>query len=196
MSKKNKPHTGAKEAGVDKGSSEGSSFSELMSDVTPIPASDRIRLKDKNQPGASAIRHNRRAATEHSIAEFEPTSSLAESVDAQETLSFHRSGVQEKVMQRLKNGEITFQDQIDLHGYRANIATTELEGFIQHAISYKLRAVLIIHGKAERKTGSAPVIKNLLNQWLPEQSEVLAFHSAPPRLGGTGALLVLLKRDR
>ncbi|MBV1915259.1 MAG: Smr/MutS family protein [Pseudomonadales bacterium] len=166
-----------------------------MSDVTPI-TTDRVQLKNKKQPDANAIRHNRRTATEHRISEFDPTSSLAESVDASETLSFHRSGVQPKIMQRLKNGEIPCQDEIDLHGYRANIATAELEGFMQHAISNKQRCVLIIHGKAEHKTGSPPVIKNLLNQWLPEQPEVLAFHSAPPRLGGTGALLVLLKRGR
>lgn len=170
-------------------------FSELMSDVTPI-LTDSVRLKDKNQLEASTIQHNRRAATEHRVTEFDPVSSMAESVDADQALNFHRSGVQPKVMQRLKNGEIPYDDRIDLHGYRAHFATAELEGFFQNAVSEQFRCLLIIHGKGERKAGNLPVIKNLLNQWLPEQPEVLAFHSAPARLGGAGALLVLLKRDR
>ena len=170
-------------------------FSELMSDVEPI-VTDSIRLKDKNRLEASAIQHNRKAATEHRISEFDPVSSMAESVDADQTLSFHRSGVQPKMMQRLKTGEIPYDDQIDLHGYRAHFATAELEEFFKHAVSEQFRCLLIVHGKGERKAGSLPVIKNLLNQWLPEQSEVLAYHSAPDRFGGAGALMVLLKRNR
>ena len=195
MSKKSKPpidpSTDQEADQID----EATLFSELMADVTPI-LTDRVRLKDKNQLETSAIQHNRRAATEHRITEFDPISSMAESVDADQALNFHRSGVQPKVMQRLKKGEIPYDDQIDLHGYRAHIATAELEGFFQHAVSEQFRCLLIIHGKGERKTGNLPVIKNLLNQWLPEQPEVLAFHSAPARLGGAGAVLVLLKRDR
>ena len=174
---------------------ENARFTDLMSDVTPIE-SDSIRLKEKNQPNANNIEHNRRAATQHRPREFDPVSSLAESVEADSNISFHRSGVQAKVMQRLQNGEIPYGDRIDLHGYRPHIATAELEKFFKHALAQQLRCLLVIHGKGEHSAGNLPVMKNLLNQWLPEQPEVLAFHSAPPKLGGAGALLVLLRRDR
>lgn len=191
MNRKSKPP-----ANVKKSSSDGdSAFSELMSDVTPI-VTDRVRLKRKDQLEESAIQRTRKAATEHPIKEFDPVSSMAESVEADQILSFHRSGVQAKMMQRLRKGEIRYDDQIDLHGYRAHIATAELEEFLQHAVSEQFRCLLIIHGKGEHNAGNLPVIKNLLNQWLPEQPEVLAFHSAPAQMGGSGALLVLLRRDR
>jgi Uncharacterized protein conserved in bacteria len=39
-----------------------------------------------------------------------------------------------------------------------------------------------------------PVLKNLVDRVLRQRGDVLAFHSAPPAQGGTGALLVLLGR--
>ena len=37
-----------------------------------------------------------------------------------------------------------------------------------------------------------PVLKNLVDRLLRQRADVLAFHSAPPAQGGTGAVLVLL----
>ena len=50
----------------------------------------------------------------------------------------------------------------------------------------------IIHGKGRNSEG-LPVIKNLVDRMLRQRADVLAFHSAPPAQGGTGAVLVLLK---
>ena len=49
----------------------------------------------------------------------------------------------------------------------------------------------IIHGKGG---DGVPVLKNLVDRTLRQRGEVLAFHSAPPSQGGTGAVLVLLAR--
>ncbi|TQV07217.1 SMR domain protein, partial [Xanthomonas perforans] len=56
--------------------------------------------------------------------------------------------------------------------------------------------VRIIHGKGLQSDTGAPVLKNLMDRLLRQRNDVLAFHSAPPTQGGTGALLVLLARRR
>lgn len=67
--------------------------------------------------------------------------------------------------------------------------------FIQTQAELGKRCLLIIHGKGGIQ-GAPPVIKNLLNRWLPQINEVIAFHSALPKDGGSGAIYVLLKRNR
>ena len=61
--------------------------------------------------------------------------------------------------------------------------------------------VRIIHGKGMHGSGSiasrdVPVLKNLVDRLLRQRADVLAFHSAPPAQGGTGAVLVLLAPRR
>ena len=50
----------------------------------------------------------------------------------------------------------------------------------------------IIHGKGLGSDAEIPVLKNVVDRVLRQRSDVLAFHSAPPAQGGTGAVLVLL----
>jgi DNA-nicking Smr family endonuclease len=54
--------------------------------------------------------------------------------------------------------------------------------------------VRIIHGKGKSSEGKLPVLKGKVNSWLRQKGEVLAFCSARPNDGGTGAVYVLLKR--
>jgi DNA-nicking Smr family endonuclease len=54
--------------------------------------------------------------------------------------------------------------------------------------------VRIIHGKGNTSLGKMPVLKGRVNSWLRQKNEVLAFCSARPNDGGTGAVYVLLKR--
>ena len=49
----------------------------------------------------------------------------------------------------------------------------------------------MIHGKGRQSDG-IPVLKNLVDRMLRHRGDVLAFHSAPPAQGGTGAVVVLL----
>jgi DNA-nicking Smr family endonuclease len=58
--------------------------------------------------------------------------------------------------------------------------------------------VLIIHGRGLHSK-SGPVLREALPEWLSSQplsQGIMAFASAPRGLGGPGATLVLLRRDR
>jgi DNA-nicking Smr family endonuclease len=53
--------------------------------------------------------------------------------------------------------------------------------------------VRVVHGKGLRSGARGPILKQLTDRLLRECTDVLAFASAPPALGGTGAVLVLLR---
>jgi DNA-nicking Smr family endonuclease len=53
--------------------------------------------------------------------------------------------------------------------------------------------VRIVHGKGWRSGPGGPVLKGLTDHLLRRRADVLAFASARPADGGTGAVLVLLK---
>jgi DNA-nicking Smr family endonuclease len=55
--------------------------------------------------------------------------------------------------------------------------------------------VRIIHGKGLGSGPKGPVIKQKLGGWLRQRKNVLAFCSARPVDGGTGALYVLLGKN-
>lgn len=103
-------------------------------------------------------------------------------------------GAQQRVMQRLRQGRIAIERDLDLHGLTAVEARRQLPGFLADAQADGLRCVRIIHGKGYRSPEQRPVLKSLLDQWLPQCPEVLAYCSALPKHGGTGAVYVLLRR--
>jgi DNA-nicking Smr family endonuclease len=57
-----------------------------------------------------------------------------------------------------------------------------------------MHCVRIIHGKGLRSGTRGPVLKNTVNALLRRSDPVLAFASARPVAGGTGATLVLVSR--
>jgi DNA-nicking Smr family endonuclease len=56
--------------------------------------------------------------------------------------------------------------------------------------------VRIIHGKGLRSKAAGPVLKALTDRMLRRRDDVIAFASARPAQGGTGAVIVLLKEQK
>jgi DNA-nicking Smr family endonuclease len=113
-----------------------------------------------------------------------------------EYLEGHAIPVDPAVMKKLKAGELTTEGHLDLHGHTKLSAEQALQNFILNAHALGQRTVLIIHGRG-LKSSQGPVLKELLVRWLTTGSLshlVLAFASARPCDGGTGALYVLLKK--
>ena len=110
-----------------------------------------------------------------------------------ESQYFARPGLQKRILRRLARGQMPLDAEIDLHGMTVDKARGTLLVFLDEALSYRYRCVRIIHGKGYSSAQRTPVIKGLLDRWLRLNNRVLAFCSAQPRDGGTGALYVLLK---
>jgi DNA-nicking Smr family endonuclease len=109
-------------------------------------------------------------------------------------LAFRRSGISELVLRRLRRGQYRIEAELDLHGCTLAQALPQLQGFLREARAHGLTCVRIIHGKGLRSGNRGPVLKNSVNAQLRCAEGVLAFASARPPAGGTGATLVLLAR--
>lgn len=111
-----------------------------------------------------------------------------------EELLFTRLGLQHKILRKLRRGEFSQEAELDLHGQTKIEARQTLVQFLHHCRDRGLRCVRIIHGKGHGSHQKRPVLKQYVNHWLRQRDEVLAFCSARPVDGGTGAVYVLLKR--
>ena len=114
-------------------------------------------------------------------------------VSGDDILSYYQDGIQHKVRKQFRQGKLHPEATLDLHSHTADQAIDATHHFLSEARQFGYRVVCIIHGKGKGST-QAPVIKNVLYNYLKHQQFVLGFHSAQPKDGGTGALYVLLKR--
>jgi DNA-nicking Smr family endonuclease len=115
-------------------------------------------------------------------------------VETGEELCYVRPGVQHATLRKLRRGQYVVQAELDLHGYTVPEAHGRLASFLRDAHDRDWRCVRIIHGKGRGSAGKVPVLKGKVNRWLQQRSDVLAFCSARPMDGGTGAAYVLLRR--
>lgn len=111
-----------------------------------------------------------------------------------EELSFARPGLQHTVLRKLRRGQYAVGAQIDLHGMTVAEARPALAQFLAAARLRNVRCVRIVHGKGNGSYNKLPVLKAKVGHWLRQRAEVLAYSSALPTDGGTGAMYVLLKR--
>jgi DNA-nicking Smr family endonuclease len=115
-------------------------------------------------------------------------------VETGEELLFSRPGLQTRLMRQLRRGQLSVSAELDLHGYTVVEARQALTEFLRDSLRHGDRCVRIVHGKGFGSKQKLPVLKNKVNTWLQQRDEVLAFCSARPVDGGTGAVYVLLKR--
>jgi DNA-nicking Smr family endonuclease len=111
-----------------------------------------------------------------------------------EELRYLKPGVAPRLLQRLKRGQYSIADEIDLHQMSASVARAALKVFLDDSRRADRLCVKIIHGKGLRSGAAGPVLKRLVDEVLRRRDDVLAFASAKPAAGGTGATLVLLRR--
>lgn len=108
---------------------------------------------------------------------------------------FQRPGIQPRQLLQLKRGKFRPEAVLDLHGLRQRQAERELRAFIDQSWQEGLRTLLIIHGKGHGSASGTAVLKSWLVAELPRYPQVLAFCSAQPRDGGTGALYLRLRQQ-
>ncbi len=108
------------------------------------------------------------------------------------------AGVDRKLLRRLERGEVPVDREIDLHGLHEEGAREVVAGALTLSVQVGYRCLRIVHGRGLRSP-DGPTLKEAVIRWLstpPLGAQVLAFASAPPRLGGPGATLVQLRQER
>jgi len=111
-----------------------------------------------------------------------------------EELLFVRGGLQQRVLRKFRRGQFAIEAELDLHGLIVPEAREALSRFLRDCTLGGKRCVRVIHGKGLGAAGKLPVLKIKVNGWLRQKDCVLAFSSARPQDGGTGAVYVLLKK--
>lgn len=115
-------------------------------------------------------------------------------LDTGEELYYCRPGLQRSVLRRLRRGQYRVHAVLDLHGMNVQAAYQALNAFLYEAKREHFSCVRIIHGKGKRsRHNKGPVLKVKVNHWLRQRDDILAFSSARPIDGGTGAVYVLVR---
>ncbi|OWJ66277.1 hypothetical protein BWR60_15445 [Inquilinus limosus] len=99
---------------------------------------------------------------------------------------------------RLRRGKEGIEGRLDLHGMRQVEAHDALIGFIASAQRAGKKTLLVITGKGSFSNGDS-VLRQNVPVWLneaPLRGRILAITPAHPRDGGSGALYIILKRQR
>ncbi len=164
-------------------------FRDAVRDVKRLRTNPRV-TPPKPRPRARFARLDNLEVLQESL-NLAPGDLMVETGDE---LSFRRAGVQDAVLRKLRRGQYRVETELDLHGLTVSQAKIELRDFLLNAQRAGMRCVRIIHGKGLGSGHRGPVLKNTANVLLQRTDVVLAFSSARPVDGGTGAIYVLLGR--
>jgi DNA-nicking Smr family endonuclease len=190
-------------------------FAREMGDVEPMDIEKKHTIKRHNT-SALALQARREAAiTELGGDANHLLNDHVELLDAYYPLEFKRSGVQQGVFRKLKQGKYPQEGRLDLHRMTIETARREVFEFIVESSCYDLRSLIIIHGKGSHVKGRSDkgvwakaggskdsqgkpdiaLLKSYVNNWLQDMQQVQAFCSAQPQHGGMGAVYVLLGKS-
>ena len=173
-------------------------FNEAMSGVIPIS----LEKGEKIPPSGKTKRPVHSLSDDENEVITHLHNLVAGSIDMDFTFSDEYTegsitGVSKNIMRKLKRGKFPIQAHIDLHGLTKKDAEDVVRRFLVNSHHRGLRCVLIVHGRGLNSPDSIPVLKERLPVWLnrgPARKIVMAFSSAQPYDGGTGAIYVLLRK--
>ncbi len=165
-------------------------FRETVGSIAPLPRAQRLKpQRPKLSPRPRQTERDEREVISHLLDHpLDP-----DMLETGDELEYRQDGVQLSVMRKLKRGQYACQSELDLHGLVVAQAREQVVAFLDRARSRGQRCVRIIHGKGLRSSPRGPVLKLKVANWLRLRHEVLAYCSARPVDGGTGAVYVLLR---
>lgn len=171
-------------------------FQDAMADVIPLAGRNEAKTfqrqysssrQDCEDPDAEALGKLRRLVE------------TGEGFVVRHTAEYVQGGPEwmpPELFRRIHGGHFSIEDHVDLHGLNLAAAREDFNEFMRRVIASGKRTVLVVHGRGRCSPGP-PVIKRQVFDWLTRgqwKRWVIAFTSARPCDGGTGATVVLLRR--
>ena len=114
-------------------------------------------------------------------------------------------GIDKSLLRRFKREEFRVEAVLDLHGLKEDEAFVQVDDFISKSYGEGKRCVIIVTGKGnihqqeEDIFAVHGILKHSVPRWLnlPRiRSMILIYKHPSERLGGSGALYILLKKNR
>ncbi len=173
-------------------------FRAEMAGIQPLKPTDRVLPPppSKRLAKADPVLVARRAAaegfgqdSETRVPVISDTRAALNPVSAEAHLAYRQPTLPLRIYTDLKAGKLRWYEAVDLHGCTIDQAREGILELIGLAQCQQQTVVKIVHGK-----GAQGLLKTYVNGWLQQHEQVLAFVSAPDNQGGTGAVLVLLKK--
>ncbi|MGH8602339.1 MAG: Smr/MutS family protein [Gammaproteobacteria bacterium] len=165
-------------------------FQAAIGAVKPLHSS-RVLLR---RPAPLPIPSKRLARERGVLKEMLNGSYDPSELETGDELLYCQSSISWRQFRNLRRGYFSIQAELDLHGMTAPLARHALGSFLSQCSVLRYRCIRVIHGKGNGSFNKQPILKPKLKYWLRQRHDVLAFCSARPADGGTGAVYVLLKR--
>ncbi|NMP26797.1 DNA endonuclease SmrA [Rahnella sp. SAP-1] len=164
-------------------------FFQEMADVQKIADLNQV-VYLKNRPKVP-----RTIAAEHAAPENILTTGLLEIIECAQPLEYKQPGVQQGVLDKLRQGKYPLQASLNLIHKPVESCRQEVFAFFLQAQAHNLRTLLIIHGRGRHDESHANIVRSYLAKWLKQLDEVQAFSVAIAKDGGAGACYVALKKS-
>lgn len=162
-------------------------FKDLFDEIMPLEQ-DKVTLKKEKKTTTPERKHTLPFESPQTFEE-----GMADTVSATDVIFYAKSGLQNKLIKKFKQGKFAIENTLDLHGMTKSMAESAIVNFIAQNRQEHMSCVLIIHGKGAKSIDQKPILKNLTNNILQQHPAVLAISSAKQHHGGVGAVYVLLK---
>ncbi|MGA8277569.1 MAG: Smr/MutS family protein [Rhodanobacteraceae bacterium] len=165
-------------------------FREAVGQVRPLACTADAALRYPGTPAEPRQFLEDEANVTHELLSHDVDPATTEFGDE---LLYLKSGQSSQLLRRLRRGHFSIRAEIDLHQMTASVAREAIRAFLDDCRREREYCVRIIHGKGLRSRARGPVLKRLTQSMLARRCDVLAYASARPAQGGTGAVIVLLQ---
>ena len=156
----------------------------LKRTATPAPRKPR----PPPEP-AQSTQDEARVRNELLVHAFDPAS-----IEVGDEIHYLKQGQPDRLLKRLRRGQFSVRAELDLHEMTTPVAREAIRSFLDECLARGEYCVRIVHGKGLRSRADGPVLKRMTATLLARRKDVLAYASARPAQGGTGAVVVLLGR--
>ncbi len=102
-----------------------------------------------------------------------------------------------KRMKQLKQGKLTPEASLDLHGFQRADVADKLRYFLQNAQHHDWQTLLVITGKGLHSQDGVSILRDEVEQFLSAEGKkrVADWGRAPKQYGGDGALILFLRKN-
>lgn len=164
-------------------------MAEEFADIKRTRTDKRFLQSRPPPPRPTFTREDEREVLQESLAPMTPE------LETGEEHAYRGAGVSAAVFRQLRRGRVAVEEEYDLHGMTVAQAKDYLHDALVEARRRNRRCVRVIHGKGKGSGQRGPVLKLKVDRWLRNWTDVIAFCTARPVDGGTGAMYVLLKKN-
>jgi len=102
-----------------------------------------------------------------------------------------------KRIKQVKQGKLTPDASLDLHGLQCTEVVDKLQYFFQNARHHGWQTLLVITGKGLHSEDGEPVLRNEVERYLSAEGgkQLVEWSRAPKQYGGSGALILFLPKS-